>query len=86
MTLTATTLSDDEERRMEEEEDENDFNSAADTSRAYDILDDAISVLDGILQQQPQLPILNSTLPSLPNCRPIPVTRRKGSRVNPVNR
>ncbi|CAF5044442.1 unnamed protein product [Rotaria magnacalcarata] len=49
---TASTLVDEEEQQLQEEEDESDFDSALAATEPYDLLDDAIHVLDDMIQQQ----------------------------------
>lgn len=51
---------DEEAQQQQEEDDENDFDSAITVSQADDLMDDAIEVLDSILQQQTQ-PATNSS-------------------------
>ncbi|CAF3398621.1 unnamed protein product, partial [Rotaria socialis] len=52
---TVSTSANDEEQQLQEEEDESDFDSALTVTEAYDLLDDAMRLLDGRIQQLNQL-------------------------------
>ena len=49
---TVSTGTDDEDLQLQEDEDESDFDSALTVTEAYDLLDNAIHVLDDMIQQQ----------------------------------
>jgi hypothetical protein len=64
---TVSTSADDEDEQLQEEDDESDFNSAVAVSQAYDLLDNAMHVLDDMIQQQqPALPIPTTVSLALP--------------------
>ena len=62
---------DEEELQLQEEEENRDFDSAVSASEAYDLLDDAIHVLDGMIQQQQHATTTtqSSTSPPAPSKR-----------------